>query len=108
MASDNRDDQSSGAQSSRQIRRAWGTLVAAFGIRAALRDAGRCGVLVSGHATVKHAACVEVVQGDRAFIRPAYQRNWNAIPGRQQLACNRPVELHEGDTLQTPKGPTCC
>jgi hypothetical protein len=53
-----------------------------------------------GHATVKRTACVEVLKGQRAFIRPAYQLNWNAIPSGNSCA-NRQIELHEGDSLQT-------
>ena len=88
----------------RQIRRAWGTLVAALGV-ACLLCSGLAGggYWYRGHATTKHTACVEVVKGDRAFIRPAYQRNWSAIPADTNCA-NRRVELHEGDALQTAKG----
>lgn len=86
-------------QQTGQVRRAWGTLLAAFAVFLLLCSViGGSGYWYRGHATVKHAACVEVVQGDRAFIRPAYQRNWSAI----QLATSC-VELHEGDTLQTDK-----
>lgn len=84
----------------RQVRRAWTTLLAAVGIFALL-CAGLAGggYWYRGHATIRQAACVEVVQGDRAFIRPAYQRNWNAIaPGS---ACA--TELREGDALQTAR-----
>jgi hypothetical protein len=52
---------------------------------------------------VKRAACVEVLKGERAFIRPAYQRNWNAIPSGSSCV-NRLTELQEGDSLQTGKG----
>lgn len=86
---------------SRQVRRAWGTLVAAFSIFTLLCVAlTGAGYWYRGHATVKRTACVEVLEGQRAFIRPAYQRNWNQIPvGNSCL--NRQVELHEGDTIQT-------
>ncbi|MFN8516515.1 MAG: hypothetical protein U0841_28830 [Chloroflexia bacterium] len=93
-----------GHDQSRQIRRAWGTLITAFTIFSLL-----CATLAGasywyrGHATVRRAACVEVLKGERAFIRPAYQRNWNAIP-RGNSCVNRLVELHEGDSLQTGEG----
>jgi hypothetical protein len=88
----------------RQVRRAWGTLVVAFTVFSLLCAAlGGAGYWYRGHATIRRAACVEVLKGDRAFIRPAYQRNWNAIPLGNSCA-NRLVELHEGDSLQTAKG----
>lgn len=88
----------------RQIRRAWGTLSAALGVSCLLCiGLAGGGYWYRGHATVKHTACVEVVKGERAFVRPAYQRNWSAIPANNSCA-NRQVELHEGDALQTAKG----
>jgi hypothetical protein len=93
-----------GHSQSRQIRRAWGTLIAAFTIFSLLcTTLAGAGYWYRGHATVKRAACVEVKGGGRAFIRPAYQRNWNAIPLGNSCD-NRLVELHEGDSLQTGEG----
>lgn len=83
-----------------QTRRAWQTLLIAFSVFLMFCVAlGGAGYWYRGHATVKHTACVEVVDGDRASIRPAYQLNWSAIP-----LGNSCVELREGDTLQTAKG----
>jgi hypothetical protein len=93
-----------GHDQSRQIRRAWGTLLAAFTVFSLLcTTLAGAGYWYRGHATVKRTACIEVLKGDRAFIRPAYQRNWNAIPPGSSCA-NRRVELQEGDSLQTSKG----
>ena len=83
-----------------QTRRAWQTLLIAFSVFLMFCVAlGGAGYWYRGHATVRHTACVEVVDGDRASIRPAYQLNWSAIP-----LGNSCVELREGDTLQTAKG----
>jgi hypothetical protein len=93
-----------GHDQSRQIRRAWGTLIAAFTIFSLLcTSLVGAGYWYRGHATIKRAACVEVLKGERAFIRPAYQRNWNAIPLGNSCA-NRLIEVQEGDSLQTAKG----
>lgn len=91
------------AQSQRQIRRAWLCLGSAF-LAFALVCAGIGGVgyWYRGHATEKRTVRVEIVQGDRAFVRPAFQRNWNTIPTGS--AATAPLELHEGDSLQTKNG----
>ncbi len=101
----------------RQIRRAWAFLVSATLVFALL-----CGGLFGagywyrGHATVKQSACVDVVQGEQAFFRPAYQRNWSAVradPAGPRCATTGTQEaqprlgttiLHEGDELQTSDG----
>lgn len=88
----------------RQIRRAWFSLALAF-----LTFLSSCGVLAGvgywyrGHATEKRTVRIEVVQGDRAFVRPAYQRNWNAVPARG-TAVGTPLDLQEGDAFQTGSG----
>ncbi len=81
----------------RQTRRAWlclGSAFAAFIILAG--SLAGAGYWYRGHATDKRSVRVELVQGDRAFIRPAVQRNWTAITS--------PVEANEGDSLQTKSG----
>lgn len=90
----------------RQLRRAWGFLSAASICSLALWTAvAGAAYWYRGHATVTQAARVDVVQGDRAFIRNAHQRNWSAVsaaptrgsdPARAQV-----TEVHEGDTLRT-------
>lgn len=93
-----------GDTQSAQSRRAWRTLLAAFSVFLILCVMlGGAGYWYRGHATAKDFACVEVVEGDRASVRPAYQLNWSAIPS-QNSCTNRLLELREGDTLQTGKG----
>lgn len=88
----------------RQIRRAWTFLALAFLVfLLACGGFGGAGYWYRGHATTKRAVRVEVVLGDRAFIRPAYQKNWSAIPPRGTAGAG-PVELHEGDSVQTLGG----
>src|SRR3954447_17974662 len=91
----------------RQVRRAWvflTTAVLAFAV--ACGGIGGAGYWYRGHATEKRTVCVEVVQGDRAFVRPAYQKNWSAIPGRSGTGCatGTPILLNELDALQTRSG----
>lgn len=92
----------------RQVRRAWGFLSSAFLVFALLCGGlGGAGYWYRGHATEKRAVCVEIVQGDRAFIRPAYQRNWTAIGARNDgstCASGSLVMLNELDSLQTRNG----
>src|SRR5262245_52160642 len=65
----------------RQVRRAWAFIAAGFlAFALVCGSVGGAGYWYRGHATEKRAVCVEVVEGDRAFVRPAYQRNWTAIP----------------------------
>lgn len=88
----------------RQARRAW----TAIGL-ALLTFLSSCGLLFGagywyrGHATEKRAVRIEVVQGDRAYVRPAYQRNWSAVPARGG-AGTASLELQEGDAFQTGSG----
>lgn len=97
----------------RQVRRAW-----AFLSTAALAFALLCSALFGagywylGHATVKQLVCVDVVQGDRAFVRAAYQLHWSAVPRRSGSCASRALSqgpasvtyLREGDTLKTEDG----
>src|SRR5690349_21631271 len=87
------------AQSQRQIRRAWLCLGSAFlAFTLVCAGVGGAGYWYRGHATEKRTVRVEIVQGDRAFVRPAFQRNWNTIPTGSSATA--PLELHEGDSLQ--------
>lgn len=87
----------------RQTRRAWLALSVAFTTFLLICVlVGSAGYWYRGHATEKRSVRVELVQGDRAFVRPALQRNWNAIPPRSSTST--PLELHEGDTIQTKAG----
>lgn len=90
-------------QSLRQIRRAWLCLGSAF-FAFALICTGLGGAVYwyRGHATEKRTVRVELVQGDRAFVRPAFQRNWTALPTGN--AGGATLELREGDSLQTKNG----
>ncbi len=88
----------------RQIRRAWLCLGAAFAAFVLVcTGVGGAGYWYRDHATEKRTVRVEIVQGDRAFVRPAFQRNWTAIP-TASAASDGPLELHEGDALQTKNG----
>ncbi len=88
----------------RQIRRAWAFLSLAFlAFFLTCAGFGGAGYWYRGHATIKRAVRVEVVQGDRAFIRPAYQRNWTALPSQGAVGAQM-IELQEGDALQTLGG----
>lgn len=81
----------------RQIRRAWFALLTAFLAFLALAGAaGAGGAWYRGYATVERTARVEIVQGDRASIRPANQRN--------PVTASQGSVLHEGDTLRTMEG----
>lgn len=92
------------ALSRRQIRRAWLCLGSAFvAFMLVCTGVGGAGYWYRGHATEKRTVRVEIVQGDRAFVRPAFQRNWTAIP-TASAAGGVPLELHEGDALQTKNG----
>jgi len=88
----------------RQARRAWTTIGLAM-----LTFLSSCGLLFGagywyrGHATEKRTVRIEVVQGNRAFVRPAYQRNWNAVPTSNGSDV-APLELQEGDAFQTGTG----
>lgn len=90
----------------RQLRRAWGFLSIAFICSTLLWTAVAGGAYwYRGHATVTQVARVDVVQGDRAFIRNAHQRNWSAVPAApttgSEPARVQVTELREGDTLRT-------
>ena len=88
----------------RQIRRAWLCIGGAFLSFAIICGGfGGAGYWYRGHATEKRTVRVEIVEGDRAFVRPAFQRNWSAIPPRDSTG-GIPLELHEGDALQTKNG----
>jgi hypothetical protein len=92
------------ATSRRQIRRAWLCLTSAFlAFLVVCRGFGGAGYWYRGHATEKRTVRVEIVQGDRAFVRPAFQRNWSALPTRNATGGGA-IELHEGDALQTKNG----
>lgn len=92
----------------RQIRRAWGFLASGILVFVlACGSVGGAGYWYRGHATEKRTVCVEVVQGDRAFVRPAYQKNWSAVPARTDgsgCASGMPILLNELDSLQTRNG----
>ncbi|HEX5506722.1 MAG TPA: hypothetical protein VFW96_29160 [Thermomicrobiales bacterium] len=90
----------------RQVRLAWTFLSAACVISLLLCTAvGGAAYWYRGHATAKQVATVEVVGGDRAYVRAAYQTNWNAVPlaGGSGGGDGTSV-LHEGDTLRTEEG----
>src|SRR4051812_5104892 len=91
----------------RQVRRAWVFLsTAALTFVVACGGLGGAGYWYRGHATEKRTVCVEVY-GDRAFVRPAYQKNWSAIPARTGgvgCATGTPILLNELDALQTRSG----
>ncbi|HEY8598431.1 MAG TPA: hypothetical protein VIL85_08365 [Thermomicrobiales bacterium] len=92
------------ATSRRQVRRAWLCLASAFlAFLVICGGFGGAGYWYRGHATEKRTVRVEIVQGDRAFVRPAFQRNWSALPARSATG-GMPIELHEGDALQTKNG----
>ncbi len=92
------------AMGRRQIRRAWLCLISAFlAFLVICGGLGGAGYWYRGHATEKRTVRVELVQGDRAFVRPAFQRNWSAIPASSATG-GVPLELHEGDALQTKNG----
>ena len=92
------------ATSRRQVRRAWLCLASAFlAFLVICGGFGGAGYWYRGHATEKRTVRVEIVQGDRAFVRPAFQRNWSALPARS-AAGGVAIELHEGDALQTKNG----
>jgi hypothetical protein len=92
------------ATSRRQVRRAWLCLASAFlAFLVICGGFGGAGYWYRGHATEKRTVRVEIVQGDRAFVRPAFQRNWSALPTRS-AAGGVAIELHEGDALQTKNG----
>lgn len=92
----------------RQVRLAW-TFVSVACVASLLlcTAAGGAAYWYRGHATVKRTATVEVVGGDRAYVRAAYQTNWNAVPlggaGGPGTGDGAAV-LHEGDTLRTEEG----
>lgn len=92
----------------RQERRAWAFLGTAFlAFLLACGSVGGAGYWYRGHATEKRAARVEVVQGALAYVLPAYQVNWGALPPRgagPQPPTGGAVELHEGDRLRTLNG----
>ena len=86
----------------RQVRRAWAFLSVATVIALLLCGAaGGAAYWYRGHATAPQSARVDVVQGDRAFIRGVNQKNWNAVPPAAQ---GPPTYLHEGESLQTGDG----
>jgi hypothetical protein len=91
----------------RQVRRAWVFLsTAALTFVVACGGLGGAGYWYRGHATEKRTVCVEVY-GERAFVRPAYQKNWSAIPARTGgagCATGTPILLNELDALQTRSG----
>lgn len=92
------------ARRNRQVRRAWLFLtVALLGSVLFYGGLGGAAYWYWGHATVPESARVDVVQGDRAFIRSAHQVNWNAVPPatRANGPGATPTYLHEGDTLRT-------
>lgn len=92
------------ATSRRQVRRAWLCLASAFlSFLVICGGFGGAGYWYRGHATEKRTVRVEIVQGDRAFVRPAFQRNWSALPTRNATGGSA-IELHEGDALQTKNG----
>ena len=104
-----------GAARKRQVRRAWLFLALAVIVGLLLTSgAVGAGYWYRGHATERRVASIDVVQGDRAFIRGAQQRNWNAVPrpgvavtpDRQtgQVAPPATLQLHEGETLRTEEG----
>lgn len=81
----------------RQVRRAWLALATASLLFMLLvTGAGGAGYWYRGHATTKKTALVEVIQGDRASIRTAYQ-----LVGRTVTSG---TIVHEGDVLQTLEG----
>jgi hypothetical protein len=97
------------------VRRAWLFLALAVIVGLLLTSgAVGAGYWYRGHATESRVASIDVVQGDRAFIRGAQQRNWNAVPrpgvavtpDRQtgQAAPPATLQLHEGETLRTEEG----
>ncbi len=100
----------------RQVRRAWAFLSAAFSVFLLLCfGLAGAGYWYRGHATTERLARVEVVGGgERAFIRPAYQVNWSALPvaprgtdGEADPASRpapAPIFLREGDALKTEEG----
>lgn len=93
----------------RQLQRAWVLLTIASVCSLALWSSLAVAVYwYRGHATTTQTARVDVVQGDRAFIRNAHQRNWSAVaaaPSRgSDTAGGNVTELHEGDTLRTEEG----
>lgn len=103
------------AARARQVRRAWAFIGVAFTVFLFGCGAlGGAGYWYRGHATTERLVRVEVVQGERAFIRPAFQRNWSAIQvasreGRADAEPRAPgvagaVVLREGDALRTEEG----
>jgi hypothetical protein len=96
------------AAARRQVRRAWSFLASGLLVFVlACGSVGGAGYWYRGHATEKRTVCVEVVQGDRAFVRPAYQKNWSTIPARTDgsgCASGTPILLNELDSLQTRNG----
>ena len=98
-------------QARRQTHRAWFFLLTAFIIFVfTCGGAGGAGYWYRGHATVKRTAQAEVVQGALAYVLPAYQVNWSALPSRATAPSRDPAvgaggaEIHEGDKIRTLNG----